>query len=136
MAEEHSFNRKSAKDVKTGSFIMIDGIPCKIVDVETSQPGKHGSAKMRITGIGIFDGQKKTLLTPSHGDVEVPDIRKRRAQVVSLSGSTVQLMDMETYEVYDAVIPEELRSTLKPGNEVEVLEAMGRRLITRIMGGF
>jgi translation initiation factor 5A len=132
--EEGSFNRKSVKEVKNGSFIIIDGIPCRVVDVETSAPGKHGSAKMRITGIGIFDGQKKTLLMPSHGDVEVPEIKKRRAQVVSVSGGTVQLMYMETYEVYDAALPEDLSSALRPGSEVEVLEAMGRRLITRILG--
>jgi translation initiation factor 5A len=133
---EDSFNRKSVKEVKTGSFIMIDGIPCKVVDVETSAPGKHGSAKMRITAMGIFDGQKKTLLMPAHGDVEVPEIKKRRAQVVSITGNVVQLMDMETYEVYDAALPDELRPMLKSGNEVEVLDAMGRRMITRIMGGF
>jgi len=66
----------------------------------------------------------------------VPEIKKRRAQVVSITGNVVQLMDMETYEVYDAALPDELRPMLKSGNEVEVLDAMGRRMITRIMGGF
>ena len=44
-------------------------------------------------------------------------------------------MDMETYDMYDSVIPEELKHTLKSGHEVEILEAMGRRIITRIVGG-
>ena len=50
-------------------------------------------AKMRVTGIGIFDGQKKTLLKSSDGDAEVPVIKKRKAQVVSVGDKTAQLMD-------------------------------------------
>jgi translation initiation factor 5A precursor (eIF-5A) len=30
------------KEIKTGRFILIDGIPCKVVEIETSAPGKHG----------------------------------------------------------------------------------------------
>ena len=134
MAEE-TYNQKPVNEIGKGSFIIIDGVPCKVVDIETSAPGKHGSAKNRITAIGIFDGQKKTLLKPAHTDVEVPDIRKKRAQVVSMTENSVQLMDLETYEMYDSAIPEELKKTIKAGAEVEVLEAMGRRIITRIIGG-
>jgi translation initiation factor 5A len=73
------------KDVRVGRYIIIDGIPCRVVDIETSSPGKHGSAKMRVTGIGMFDGQKKTLLKPSSADAEAPVIIKKKAQVVSVS---------------------------------------------------
>jgi len=123
----------SAKDIKVGRFLLIDGVPCKVVDIETSSPGKHGSAKMRITAIGIFDGQKKTLLQPSHGDVQVPVIKKQKAQVVSVTGESAQLMDSETYEVYDLKIPEELKGKLNAGAEVEVMVAMGRRALSRIL---
>ena len=133
MAEEEIL-RVSMKEIKVGRFILIDGIPCKVVDIETSSPGKHGSAKMRITAIGIFDGQKKTFLKPSDGDTEVPVIKKKRAQVVSINGSNVQIMDSETYEVYELPIPEELKGKIAAGNEVEVMEAMGRRMLSRITG--
>ncbi|MEM0154405.1 MAG: translation initiation factor IF-5A [Methanothrix sp.] len=126
--------RASMKEIKVGRFIVIDGIPCKVVDIETSSPGKHGSAKMRITAIGIFDGQKKTLLKPSDGDTEVPVIKKKKIQVVSATDTTAQLMDPDTYEVFDLSIPEELKGKLESGTMVEVLEAMGRRAISRILG--
>ena len=133
MAEEEIL-RVSMKEIKVGRFILIDGIPCKVVDIETSSPGKHGSAKMRITAIGIFDGQKKTFLKPSDGDTEVPVIKKKRAQVVSINGPNAQIMDSETYEVYELPIPEELKDKIAAGNEVEVMEAMGRRMLSRITG--
>ncbi|MCL5101873.1 MAG: translation initiation factor IF-5A [Candidatus Marsarchaeota archaeon] len=127
--------RASMKEVKVGRFVVIDGIPCKVVDIETSSPGKHGSAKMRVTAIGIFDGQKKTLLKPSDGDAEIPVIKKKKMQVVSATDTTAQLMDPETYEVFDLPIPEELKGKLDSTTSVEVIEAMGKRAISRIMGG-
>lgn len=114
---------------------MIEGVPCKIVDIETSAPGKHGSAKMRITAIGIFDGQKKTMLKPSSGDAERPVIDKRKAQVISVTGTMAQLMDADTYETYDLQVPEDLRGSVKSGAEVEVIHTMGKRAMTRLLGG-
>ena len=123
----------SMKDVKIGRYILIDAIPCRVVDIETSSPGKHGSAKMRVTGIGMFDGQKKTLLKPSSADVESPVITKRKAQVVSISDSTLQLMDSETYAVYDLPLTDEFKGKVKPGAQVEIMEAMGRRALSRTL---
>ncbi len=135
MADETAYNLKSAREIGKGSFVIIDGIPCRVVSVETSAPGKHGASKARITAIGIFDGSKKTLLLSGHSEVPVPDIRKKKAQVVSLTESTAQLMDLETYEIFEVPIPEELRAELKAGAEVETLEAMGKRAITKVIGG-
>jgi translation initiation factor 5A len=125
----------SMKEIKVGRFILIDGVPCKVVDIETSSPGKHGHAKMRVTAIGIFDGQKKTLLQPSHADIEVPVIKKRKAQVVSVGDDTAQLMDSETYEVYELKVTDEFKGKLNPGAEVEVMEAMGRKALARVLNG-
>ncbi len=123
------------KDLKVGRFVMIDGIACRVVDIEVSAPGKHGAAKMRITGIGIFDGQKKTLLKPSSGDIEVPVITKKKAQVVSVTDTTAQVMDLESYETFDLPIPEDMKGSVKAGAEIEIMEASGRRAISRVMGG-
>ncbi len=123
----------SMKEIRVGRYLIIDGVPCKVVDIETSAPGKHGSAKMRITGIGMFEGQKKTLLKPSSADGEAPIITKRKVQVVSVTDSTAQLMDSETYEVYDLPITEDFKGKLKPGIEVEVIEAMGRKALSRTL---
>ncbi|MCL5100745.1 MAG: translation initiation factor IF-5A [Candidatus Marsarchaeota archaeon] len=124
----------SMKDVKSGRFILIDGIPCRVVEIETSAPGKHGSAKMRVTAVGIFDGQKRTLLKPSSGDVEVPIIGKKRAQIVSVSGNSAQLMDLETYETFDMKIDDEFKD-IKPGYEVELIVYGESKAISRVIGG-
>lgn len=120
------------KEIRVGRYVLIDGIPCRVVEIETSAPGKHGSAKMRVTGIGMFDGQKKSIIKPSSADIEVPVIGKKKAQVVSVAESSVQVMDSDTFEVYDLQIPEDLRGKLEAGKEVEVIVAMGRKALSRV----
>jgi translation initiation factor 5A len=75
------------------------------------------------------------LLNPSSADAEVPIITKKKAQVVSISGTTAQIMDLESYETSDVMIPEDLREAVKAGSEVEVMESMGKKAIARVLNG-
>ncbi len=124
----------SVNELKPGKFVMIDGEPCRVVEIESSKPGKHGSAKMRIVGVGIFDSQKRTLFSPSGEDVEVPIIERKRGQILSVSGDSAQIMDLDTYENFDIAIPAEMVADAQAGREVEYMEAMGRRILVRVAG--
>jgi translation initiation factor 5A len=131
MADE--FEHATLKDIRPGRFVLIEGIPCKVVDVETSSPGKHGSAKVRLTAMSIFGGVKKTYIGTGHADIQVPIILKMKAQVVSVGGANAQLMNNETYEVFELPVPEELTAVVKPGALVEVIEVMSQRMISRLL---
>jgi len=122
--------------VKPGQYILIDGAPCKIVDYEKSKPGKHGSAKARIVAIGLFDSVKRSIVSPVDGRIEVPMIEKRTAQVISLTESLVQLMDLETYEVFETPMPseEEIKAKLTGGVEVEYWKIMDKTKLVRVKG--
>jgi translation initiation factor 5A len=119
--------------IKTGSYVMVDNEPCRIVDYTKSKPGKHGSAKARVVAIGVFDGVKRTFVKPVDSQVEVPLIEKRSGQVLSLMPNAVQLMDLETYSVFEAPFPEEedLKGRLANGTEVEYWRILGRIKIQR-----
>jgi translation initiation factor 5A len=123
-----------AGSLKEGSFVVIDEEPCKIVEVEKSKPGKHGSAKVRITAIGIFDGVKRSMVVPVDQKVDVPMIEKRVAQVISITPVGVQLMDLSSYEVFEVFkesIEADLLNKMTVGTEVEVWELLGKRKIMR-----
>lgn len=122
--------------LKVGSYIIIDGEPCKIVNYTKSKPGKHGAAKARIVAIGVFNEAKKTLVKPVSARVEVPLIEKKTGQVIALLPAAVQLMDLETYEMTEAPFPEDkkLKSKLASGVEVEYWQILGRTRITRTKG--
>lgn len=119
------------RTLKEGRYINVDEEPCKILSIATSKPGKHGEAKARIEAIGIFDEAKRSVVYPVKHKVLVPMIDKRTAQILSLIGSEVQLMDLESYETFQLPIPAEFEGRLSPGAEIQYLIAMGRRRITR-----
>lgn len=123
-------------EVKTGNFIVIDGEPCKVVEISRAKTGKHGSAKAHVVAIGLFSGSKKTLTAPVDQRVEMPIIDKRTAQVIADMGDSFQLMDLETYETFEVEKPKdpELLAKIQPGKDVEYWEVMGRRLIMRPRG--
>jgi translation initiation factor 5A len=123
--------------VKEGSYIILDGEACKVVEVEKSKPGKHGSAKCRMTAIAIFTGSKKSYVAPAESRIEVPMIDKRSGQIISATPSTVQVMDLQTFETFETPRPDEkeLGGTLSAGNEVEYWTVLGRSKIMRIKGG-
>ena len=122
--------------IKVGSYVMVEGEPCRIVDYAKSKPGKHGSAKARVVAIGVFDKVKRTFVKPVDSNVEVPLIEKRSGQVLALLPSAVQLMDLETYGVLEAPFPEdeELKSKLASGVEVEYWRILSRTKIMRTKG--
>jgi len=121
------------RTLKVNRYLIIDDEPCKIVSITTSKPGKHGESKARIEAIGVFDGQKRSIVHPVKHKVYVPMIDKRSAQVVALTGgNTVQLMDLETYETFEMPIPDEYKGQLEPGKEILYLQALGKKKITRV----
>ena len=117
------------KDLKPGSYVMIDGEPCKVTKMSTSKPGKHGATKARVEAVGVFDDKKRTLLKPTSASCSIPIILKKGAQVVSITGSMAQLMDLEDYSMFDTEIPEELRNKVQQGKEVEYWEIGTRKMI-------
>ncbi len=128
---------EKAGRVKKGQWIIINGAICKVTDVQISSPGKHGSAKVRITAIGVFDGQKRQLLRPSDADVEVPVMKRKTGQVLAIMGDSVQIMDMSDYSTFEiplSAIEDEIKEKLEPGVEVELLEAGEYRKIERVKG--
>ena len=109
----------TAGALKPGSFVLIEGTVCQVKGVEKSKPGKHGSAKARITAFDIFSGQKRNLLKGTSSDVEVPIIKRSQAQVVAIQGDQLQLMDLETYEMMNCPKPKDF--TAEQGGNVEYI---------------
>ncbi|HTW77616.1 MAG TPA: translation initiation factor IF-5A [Thermoplasmata archaeon] len=126
-----AWTQQEVRELKEGRYMLIDEEPCRILSIQMSKPGKHGEAKARIDAVGIFDERKRSVVFPVTHKVQVPLIGKRQAQIVSLSGAEAQMMDLETYEMFSMAVDDELRSQLSPGAEVQYIDAMGKRRITK-----
>ena len=125
--------------VKEGSYIILDGEPCRVVSREHFKPGKHGAAKVRLVALSIFTGYKKSYVSPAESRVDIPMIDKRSGQITSVTNDSVQLMDLETFQVFESPKPtpeemSELNGVIGPGAEVEYWSVMGRNKIMRVKG--
>ena len=121
-------------ELKEGSFVVIDGVACRVVSYDKSKTGKHGSAKIRIVAIGVFDGIKRNMVAPSDTRVDVPLVEKRAAQVISISPDIVQLMDLGNYDTFEVKRPpdEAIASKLASGVEVEYWDILDEKHIIRV----
>lgn len=118
-------------DLRIGKYVIIEDEPCRIVSMDKSKPGKHGAAKIRVEAMGLFTDNKRSLMKSSDADVEIPIIERKRAQVVSQTGSIAQLMDLASYETFDVAIPSDFQG-VEVGKEIQYMEVMGKRLLLRV----
>ena len=121
-------------NIKVGSFIIIDDVACKVTSCESSKSGKHGHAKYRIVAVGLLDGKKREILRPSGENVEVPIIDKKTAQVLSVTGDTANVMDIESYETFDLKIPEEFKGQVVEGANVLFWTILGEKVLKQVKG--
>jgi translation initiation factor 5A len=129
-----AFRMAKVGELKEGSYAIVNDEPSQIVQITKSKPGKHGSAKFRCTAISIFDGKKQSYVASTDTNIQVPIVDKRSGQIVSVSQASIQLMDLETYEIKDVTTPsdEEIASKIEPGREVEYWIIMDRIKIQRV----
>jgi len=118
-----------ANSLRSGGYVILDGIVCVVRDIQTSKTGKHGSSKCRIEAVGIIGGQKKIHLCPSTDNVEVPVIEKNNAQVLSVHGDTATVMDNSTFETFDIKIADELKERVKEGSVVNYWIILDEKVI-------
>ena len=69
----------------------------------------------------------------AHQHVEVPNLKKQNAQVLSVSGKNAQIMDMETYETFDLEIPDDLQGQVESGKSIMYWEIMGKRMMKQMV---
>ncbi len=121
-----------AGGIKEGSYIVIDGVACKAVNVETSKSGKHGHAKARITAVGILDEKKREIVLPAHDNVDVPIIDKNVAQVLSVNGDMANVMDAVSFETFDLKIPENLKNSVVEGSQIIYWDVLDNRVMMQL----
>ena len=124
-----------AGSLKAGSYLLVDGIPCIVKDTQTSRPGKHGHAKVRIKAIDMVTGTLKEVVKPGHDNVEVPIIYKKEGQILSITGDIAEMMDMNTYETINAdlkIADNSVKEKLEAGQTVLFWQVMGKIIIKQI----
>jgi len=122
-----------ATEMRIGTYLILDGVAHQVKKMDVSKTGKHGHAKVRFEAVSAFTGKKKVMVVPGHDKFEVPMIDKRAAQVLSVHGDSVSLMDSESFESFDLDIPEELKGSIGDGANVEYWDIEGEKLLKKVV---
>ena len=121
-----------ATEMRTSTFLLLDGVAHQVKKFDISKTGKHGHAKVRFEAVNVFTGKKKVQVVPGHDKFEVPMINKRKAQVLSIAGNTISLMDSESFENIDLEKPEALEGVVE-GCEVEYWDIEDDKLLKKVL---
>jgi len=121
-----------ATEVKVGTNILVEGMPCLVKSIDISKTGKHGHAKCRIEAVGIITGTKKVFVVPGHERLEVPIVDKRKAQILSKADGKASLMDLENFETIEVACPDsEVFEELQENGNCEYWDVEGEKIIRR-----
>jgi translation initiation factor 5A len=102
MCEKTDTNR-----LKNGSLIMIKGNPCKVTDVSTAKPGKHGSAKVILKGKDILTAKVYECTYHAGDMVDAPIVKRTEYTLLNIDDTTLELLDSQGEMKSDVNLPEE-----------------------------
>ena len=93
--------------LKPGSLVMMKGFPCKVTEVSTAKPGKHGSAKVILKGKDILTGKQYECTYHSGDMVDAPICKRDEFTLLNIDDTTLELLTKEGEVKSDVNVPED-----------------------------
>ena len=133
--------------LKNGSLVMMKGFPCKVTEVSTAKPGKHGSAKVILKGKDILTGKQYECTYHSGDMVDAPICKRDEFTLLNIDDSTLELLTKEGEVKSDVNVPEDehlkdvvskMKEIFEEGKKeclVTVLSTMGKELLVDVREG-
>lgn len=115
----------NASELKAGMYFLINGGPAYVKRREVVAVGTHSHSKIKIYYSDINGKGEKTVNFGHTDRVDILDIIKKTGQLLSKSQNMAQIMDMETYETFDAAADAELLNSLNENDEVIFIDYSG-----------
>lgn len=121
-------------DVKKGSHIVMDGRPCKVMEIATSKTGKHGHAKANVTGIDIFNGKKYVDICPVSHSKECPNITRQEYTVMGIDEEGyVSLIDKTGNMRQDLKLPTDTEDDKEISNKITSGIDSGKTMLVTVL---
>merc|ERR1711907_418463 len=93
--------------LKNGSLVMMKGCPCKVTEVSTAKPGKHGSAKVILKGKDILTGKQYECTYHSGDMVDAPICKRDEFTLLNIDDTSLELLDKNGEVKSDVNVPED-----------------------------
>ncbi|XP_078577415.1 eukaryotic translation initiation factor 5A-1-like isoform X1 [Branchiostoma floridae x Branchiostoma japonicum] len=104
--EAKSTYSKQAFALKKNDHVMLKDRPCKIVEISTTEGGKHGGEKVTIVGVDIFTGDEYKDVFPGTHNCDVPNVYRVDYEFIGLSDGVMEIMAEDGSMRYDIKPPQ------------------------------
>jgi len=115
----------SASELKKGSYFIHNGKPVRVNRKEVVVYGTHSHSKLKLFIQGLNEKGERSINLHHTDKVDIIDLIRKTAQVISKTMDKVQIMDSVTYETLDANASEEIFTELKEGDKITFIDLNG-----------
>ena len=115
----------SASELKKGSYFIHNGKPVRVNRKEVVVYGTHSHSKLKLFIQGLNEKGERSINLHHTDKIEIIDIIRKTAQVISKTNDKIQIMDNVTYETLDANTSEELFNELNEGDNITFVDFKG-----------
>lgn len=115
----------TAGDIERGKFIEYKGDILQVIRKEVISVGTHSHTKLKFTVVGLTSTGEKSLVMGHEDKVEILDIMKKTATVISKTPRSIQIMDPVSYETFDGEAENSLLEQLNEGEEIIYINLNG-----------
>lgn len=92
--EEENITYIAVNELRIGSYLVMNGGACVILEMSVSKTGKHGAAKAHIVGRNIFTDKKVQGIHSTSEMVKVPIVTKKQYLLLNIYDDVeVSLLD-------------------------------------------
>lgn len=120
-----------AKEANIGQWIIYQNEPHQIKRKEAITYGTHSHSKTKLFLKPLSKGAVKEAVFPHTERLEEVEIIRKTGNVIAKLKDKVQIMDIISYETFDAEIDKELLNTIKEGDEVIFIDFNGIRVLEK-----
>jgi len=141
------YEKVESQRLKNGSLVMIKGNPCKVTEVSTAKPGKHGSAKVILKGRDILTSKVYECTYHSGDMVDAPIVNRNEYTLLNIDEQALELLTAEGEVKSDVNLPEDdhlkevvnkIKEIFEEGKKeclVTVLATLGKEQVVDVREG-
>lgn len=115
----------TASELKKGDYFRHNNEILKVIRKEVVVYGTHSHSKLKLYVQALNKKGEKAINLHHTDKVEILDIIRKSAQVISKLPDKVQIMDSVSFETLDANADEELINEINEGDEVTFIDLEG-----------
>ena len=114
-----------ASELQNGNYFIYKGEIVRVNRKEVVVYGTHSHSKLKFFIQGLYEKGERTINFHQTDRVEIVEIVRKLGQVVSKTSDKVQVMDLVSFDTFNANVPSELLGTLNESDQVTFIEFNG-----------